>query len=119
MTTPSSFNALSDDQVDAALRACLPVDRWVAEVAAGRPYDSRNALLHAAETAAAAEAQGGQDVPEEWLAAHAAATPEPSASQSATRRSPVPAPSRAASATNRSASRTMTRARGSSSRPAG
>ncbi|WP_431841870.1 2-oxo-4-hydroxy-4-carboxy-5-ureidoimidazoline decarboxylase [Calidifontibacter indicus] len=53
MTTPSSFNALSDDQVDAALRACLPVDRWVAEVAAGRPYDSRNALLHAAESAAA------------------------------------------------------------------
>lgn len=30
----------------------------------------------AAETAAAAEAQGGQDVPEEWLAAHAAATAE-------------------------------------------
>ncbi len=53
MSAPSTFNELGDDDVAAALRACLPVERWVQEVAAGRPYESRNALLHAAQLSAA------------------------------------------------------------------
>lgn len=49
---PLTFDRLPDDEVRALLRACLDVDRWVEEVAAGRPYGSRDSLLAAADLAA-------------------------------------------------------------------
>lgn len=39
------FNALPDAEAAAALRACVGVDAWVSELAAGRPYADAAALL--------------------------------------------------------------------------
>lgn len=36
----SHFNTMSPDDAEAALRPCLDVPRWTAEVVASRPYDS-------------------------------------------------------------------------------
>lgn len=47
------FDALAPEAVEALLTACLPVPRWVAQVAGGRPYAEWPALLTAAEEAAA------------------------------------------------------------------
>ncbi len=47
------FDALGRLEVESLLTACLPVPRWVADVADGRPYGHRLALLNAAEAAAA------------------------------------------------------------------
>lgn len=52
MSAPSVFNAMNEEQVHEALLACLPVQRWAQEVAASRPYDSREALLAQAEASA-------------------------------------------------------------------
>lgn len=41
------FNALPDAEVGAALRTCVAIESWVAELAAGRPYDDAAALLDA------------------------------------------------------------------------
>lgn len=46
------FNAAADQVADALLRPCLDVDRWVAEVVAGRPYPDREGLLGRAGEAA-------------------------------------------------------------------
>ena len=54
MSAPSIFNAMNEEQVHEALLACLPVERWAREVAAARPYDSREALLTQAEASAGA-----------------------------------------------------------------
>ncbi|NHN57051.1 2-oxo-4-hydroxy-4-carboxy-5-ureidoimidazoline decarboxylase [Calidifontibacter sp. DB0510] len=50
MTLP--FDTLPDGEVRARLAACLPVARWVDQVASGRPYGDRSALLAAAGGAA-------------------------------------------------------------------
>jgi 2-oxo-4-hydroxy-4-carboxy-5-ureidoimidazoline decarboxylase len=49
----SGFDALPPEAVESLLTACLPVPRWVAQVAAGRPYGEWPALLTAAAEAAA------------------------------------------------------------------
>jgi 2-oxo-4-hydroxy-4-carboxy-5-ureidoimidazoline decarboxylase len=49
---PLALDRLPDEEVRALLRGCLDVDRWVEEVAAGRPYGSRDSLLAAADLAA-------------------------------------------------------------------
>lgn len=54
MSGLSDFNALGDGEVRRALAVCLPVPRWVDDVASGRPYDTVQAVLNRA-TAAAAE----------------------------------------------------------------
>lgn len=46
------FNALDAREADAVVRPCVDVDRWVAEVLEGRPYDSVDGLLDAAGRAA-------------------------------------------------------------------
>jgi 2-oxo-4-hydroxy-4-carboxy-5-ureidoimidazoline decarboxylase len=47
--TLDEFNALSDDELHAALARCCVCERWIAPVAAGRPYASREALLAVGE----------------------------------------------------------------------
>ncbi|MEP6563237.1 MAG: 2-oxo-4-hydroxy-4-carboxy-5-ureidoimidazoline decarboxylase, partial [Nakamurella sp.] len=47
------FNALSDPAAREALASCLDVPRWVDEVAAQRPYDSAQSVLHRARLSAA------------------------------------------------------------------
>lgn len=47
------FNALPDDQVGAALRACAGIDSWVHVVAVGRPYDDAAQALATARAHAA------------------------------------------------------------------
>lgn len=47
-----AFNVASEPVAHALLRPCLDVDRWVAEVAADRPYHDREALLARAGEAA-------------------------------------------------------------------
>jgi 2-oxo-4-hydroxy-4-carboxy-5-ureidoimidazoline decarboxylase len=47
------FNALPDDQVGAALRACAGIDSWVHLLAVGRPYDDPAQLIAAARAQAA------------------------------------------------------------------
>lgn len=47
-----AFDALPEDEARALLAGCLGVDRWVAEVLAGRPYGDRAALLASADLAA-------------------------------------------------------------------
>ncbi len=49
----SGFDALPPEAVESLLTACLPVSRWVAQVAGGRPYSEWPALLTAADEAAA------------------------------------------------------------------
>ena len=46
------FDALPREAVESLLAACLPVPRWVAQVAAGRPYGQWPALRTAAADAA-------------------------------------------------------------------
>ena len=46
------FDDLPDEEVRALLRGCLDVPRWAEEVAAGRPYGERDALLASADLAA-------------------------------------------------------------------
>ena len=48
----AAFNALSEEEVRAALAGCLDVPRWVEEVAAGRPYADEAALLAVADASA-------------------------------------------------------------------
>ena len=50
--TLAQFNALDRDAAIDVLRPCLDVDRWLAEVADGRPYASLTALQTAAREAA-------------------------------------------------------------------
>ena len=53
--TPMSvetFDALPGDEARALLANCLSVRRWVEEVAHGRPYEDRSALLERADSAA-------------------------------------------------------------------
>jgi 2-oxo-4-hydroxy-4-carboxy-5-ureidoimidazoline decarboxylase len=45
------FNGLPAERAEADLLACCAVDRWAAEVTAGRPYRQRGDLLAAAEAA--------------------------------------------------------------------
>lgn len=47
------FNALRDDEVGAALRACVGIDSWVHVLATGRPYDDQADLLRTARAQAA------------------------------------------------------------------
>jgi 2-oxo-4-hydroxy-4-carboxy-5-ureidoimidazoline decarboxylase len=47
------FDTLERPDAEALLRSCLPVPRWVAEVADGRPYHEWPALSAAADAAAA------------------------------------------------------------------
>lgn len=47
-----SFNTADDALVASVLRPCLDVDRWVVEIAAGRPYRDREGLLARASDAA-------------------------------------------------------------------
>ena len=47
-----AFNVASEPVAHALLRPCLDVDRWVAEIAADRPYHDREALLGRAGEAA-------------------------------------------------------------------
>ena len=61
------FNALTVDEVRAALTACCASTSWVSRVAAGRPYATRTALL---DTAAATCRQLSDADLEEALAAH-------------------------------------------------
>ena len=61
------FNTLSDEAAHDALAACCASPTWVAEVAAGRPYATRTALLNATE--AACRRLSDADL-EEALAAH-------------------------------------------------
>ncbi len=49
----ADFNAVPESEARAALQACLPVDRWVTAVAAGRPYASAADALAVARDAAA------------------------------------------------------------------
>lgn len=49
----AELNAADRQDVHAALRPCLDVDRWLDAVADGRPYASVDALIAAAQTAAA------------------------------------------------------------------
>jgi 2-oxo-4-hydroxy-4-carboxy-5-ureidoimidazoline decarboxylase len=49
----SGFDALPPEAVESLLTACLPVPRWVAQVAAGRPFGEWPTLLTAAAEAAA------------------------------------------------------------------
>ena len=46
------FDDLSDDEARALLRACLSAPGWAERVLAGRPYQSRERLLAAADEAA-------------------------------------------------------------------
>lgn len=39
------FNALPDEDVVSALRACVGIDSWVTALASGRPYDDPEQLL--------------------------------------------------------------------------
>lgn len=48
----AAFDALPPAEAEALLTACLPVRRWVAQVAGGRPYGGWAALLTAADEAA-------------------------------------------------------------------
>jgi 2-oxo-4-hydroxy-4-carboxy-5-ureidoimidazoline decarboxylase len=48
------FDALPDDEVAAALRACVAIDSWVEALTAGRPYGDAGRLLAAARAQAAA-----------------------------------------------------------------
>lgn len=48
----SEFNQLDDAGAAALLRPCLDVDRWVSEIASGRPYASTDELFATARTAA-------------------------------------------------------------------
>ncbi|MBD8871013.1 2-oxo-4-hydroxy-4-carboxy-5-ureidoimidazoline decarboxylase [Nocardioides donggukensis] len=50
--TLAELNALGDDEVRARLARCLAVPRWVEDVASGRPYADRAALLGTADAAA-------------------------------------------------------------------
>ncbi len=47
------LNALPDDDVAAALRACVGIESWVHLLAVGRPYDDAAQLLRAASAQAA------------------------------------------------------------------
>ncbi|GAB3581473.1 2-oxo-4-hydroxy-4-carboxy-5-ureidoimidazoline decarboxylase [Calidifontibacter terrae] len=49
----ADFNTLADGDAREVLRICLPVDRWVEQVANGRPYDTPAAALATAADAAA------------------------------------------------------------------
>lgn len=49
----SGFDALPPEEVESLLTECLPVPRWVTQVAAGRPYAEWPTLLTAADAAAA------------------------------------------------------------------
>jgi 2-oxo-4-hydroxy-4-carboxy-5-ureidoimidazoline decarboxylase len=53
-TVPAAlpFDGLPDEEARSLLRGCLGVERWVEEVAAGRPYGHRASLLAAADLAA-------------------------------------------------------------------
>lgn len=87
----SAFNALNDEQVAEALRVCLPVQRWVDEVAAGRPYDSADQLM---DRAARAAAHLDDDELDTALAGHPrigerASSPEHQAAASATEQAAV------------------------------
>ncbi|MBD2759359.1 2-oxo-4-hydroxy-4-carboxy-5-ureidoimidazoline decarboxylase [Yimella sp. cx-573] len=53
MTDVSTFNDLKQPQVHDLLWACLPVQRWVDEVAAGRPYAETKDVLQQANRSAA------------------------------------------------------------------
>lgn len=48
----SQFNGLSDAEIDAGLRPCLDVDRWVQAIADGRLYATLEELLAAARETA-------------------------------------------------------------------
>ncbi|MET0865274.1 MAG: 2-oxo-4-hydroxy-4-carboxy-5-ureidoimidazoline decarboxylase [Nakamurella sp.] len=50
--TVEEFNAADDNVASALLGACLDIERWVADVAAGRPYRDRDALLVKASASA-------------------------------------------------------------------
>jgi 2-oxo-4-hydroxy-4-carboxy-5-ureidoimidazoline decarboxylase len=45
------FNTLPAERAEADLLACCAVPRWAAEIAAGRPYPGRSALMAAADAA--------------------------------------------------------------------
>jgi 2-oxo-4-hydroxy-4-carboxy-5-ureidoimidazoline decarboxylase len=50
--TVEEFNDAAESRVMPLLGACLDIDRWVADVAAGRPYADRDALLARASASA-------------------------------------------------------------------
>ncbi len=47
------FNGMSDAEARATLASCLAVPRWIDEMSAGRPYDSRGAVFRQARASAA------------------------------------------------------------------
>jgi 2-oxo-4-hydroxy-4-carboxy-5-ureidoimidazoline decarboxylase len=49
----AGFNALPDDQAEAALRACVGIESWVHVLAVGRPYDDPAQLVATARAQAA------------------------------------------------------------------
>ncbi|MBA8795488.1 2-oxo-4-hydroxy-4-carboxy-5-ureidoimidazoline decarboxylase [Friedmanniella endophytica] len=67
MVTLADFNAAAPDRAASVLRPCLDVDRWIAEVVAGRPYADTDALT--ATAAAAADPLSAAEV-ESALAHH-------------------------------------------------
>jgi len=48
------FNGMSDAEARATLASCLAVPRWIDELSAHRPYDSRGAVFRQARASAAA-----------------------------------------------------------------
>lgn len=49
----AEFNALPDEQAEAALRACVGIESWVHVLAVGRPYDDPAQLVATARAQAA------------------------------------------------------------------
>jgi 2-oxo-4-hydroxy-4-carboxy-5-ureidoimidazoline decarboxylase len=47
------FNSMSQAEARATLASCLAVPRWIDELSAGRPYESRGALFRQARASAA------------------------------------------------------------------
>lgn len=77
-----AFNDLPGDAAEARLLECLAVPRWAGTVAAGRPYQSRQALLDAA---AAAGRELTDDEVDDALARHPRIGERPAAEPEAER----------------------------------
>ena len=52
--TVAEFNVVADDEARKVLDSCLDIERWVLEVAAGRPYANWDSLRDRASESAAA-----------------------------------------------------------------
>lgn len=59
--TIEEFNRLDPEAAASVLAACAHIDGWVAQVLAGRPFDSRDTLLESAGAAAQGWTRGEVD----------------------------------------------------------